>query len=143
MLECHFIQAILHILFIFFIEWVIFLAFRGVVWRPLALYPCLSSSSLTCYFASFEERLKSSGSVMLIIYLHASVFRLPLRQLLLSAKFNPDTHRDFYVCRNIASCVLRHSKLSSCPKTNFKILSEVRILDDKPDFSRRYSGFNL
>lgn len=37
------------------------------------------------------------------------------------------TRSGFSVRRNRASCVFRHSKLSSCLKTHFKILSEVGI----------------
>jgi len=46
--------------------------------------------------------------------------------------FNPPERADFCVHWNTASCVLRHSKLSSCPKTTCpcreqKTPSEVRV----------------
>ena len=46
--------------------------------------------------------------------------------------FNPSRRADFCVQQNTASCVLRHSKLSSCPKTTCpcreqKTPSEVRV----------------
>lgn len=49
------------------------------------------------------------------------------------ANHNPSRRADFCVHQNTASCVLRHSKFESCPKTTcpaggWKTPSEVRVL---------------
>jgi hypothetical protein len=54
-------------------------------------------------------------------------------KLFFPATFNPPERADFCVHPNTASCVLGHSKPSSCPKTTcpcreLKTLSEVEVL---------------
>ena len=56
-------------------------------------------------------------------------------KLFFPVTFNPSRRADFCVHQNTASCVLRHSKLSSCLKTtcpagDWKTPSEVRVLYD-------------